>query len=1071
MPIESDESELSSEVVTGSGGLKDKKRFSLFRMALLIVPISVVGIFLLYHSHAASVPPLSIRVSGNHFVNQIGTTTQLRGVNYSGTEYACVASGDNIGYTTDPTLHGNGAPKEGTQLPYADTVAQNFLKWDKAGAAGHAINTVRIPLNEGCWLGTNGVSTTYSGTNYQTFIKRLVDKLTAQGMYVVLDDHWSGFTKDASGAVINQPSNSQNVGPTDNAPAFWSSVASTYKGYSNVLFDLFNEPGFGCPGVTGCINPTTYPADPNQARAWDVYINGGTYTYAAGNNGARASDVGKTIKTPGIQSILTNNIRAVGATNPVIVETLGWGSGYLEQMGQRLPVDPLAATTTGSQIAASFHDYKTGVPSADWDATLSRSLSTFPIFIGEYSRAADCTANATWANNTFAWFDQHGYSHTAWAWDSNKGCEGVALVTDPSGNDTGETTAMGALVKTYLQSHQSDGVTSPPVDTSPPTVALGSPQANSIVGGTYNFAATASDNVGVTKIDFKVDGVVVNTDTSSPYSYAWNSSTVSNGAHTVSATAYDAAGNSQLSSATVTVTNTTPPSDTTPPSISLTSPTSGAELTGNTVKLAATASDNVGVSRVDFKVDSDTVTTNTASPYSVDWDSSLATNGSHTVSAIAYDAAGNSKVASLNVNVNNTTAKPDTTAPSAITQLPIADATLRGVTSLSGTADGTGSTIASIRVCAGCSSDSAASGATITKNGNLASWSYSLDTTKLPNGANSIIVWVTDSAGNKGGAETAVLVQNGDTAPPNVTNVNLQASATSATKTHLAWTAATDNVGVTGYFVVRGGITIAQLGNVTSYDDTTVVAATTYSYQLIARDAQGNNSAATAVTKVTTPTIPDTTAPSTPTGLKATAVSTTQINLSWTAATDAGGSGLKGYNVYRNGTKITTTPITTTSFGATGLTPNTSYTYAVSAIDGAGNNSQNSTAAAKTLTTTVSDTQPPIWPAGSRLTINPVNYHWWQGACSYKTSCYQTLSWTAATDDTKVASYSILRGTNGSSLSTIGVVNAPSMSFNDSPIDSGTSYSYKIVAKDAAGNSANGPTVTKSVSCFLNFCQ
>jgi hypothetical protein len=79
----------------------------------------------------------------------------------------------------------------------------------------------------------------------------------------------------------------------------------------------------------------------------------------------------------------------------------------------------------------------------------------------------------------------------------------------------------------------------------------------------------------------------------------------------------------------------------------------------------------------------------------------------------------------------------------------------------------------------------------------------------------------------------------------------------------------------------------------------------------------------------------DTTAPSVPAGLTATAISSSQINLSWTASTD--NVGVAGYKIYRNGAQLTTA--TNTTFSGTSLSPSTTYSYAVSAYDTAGNNS------------------------------------------------------------------------------------------------------------------------------------
>ncbi|RKG65063.1 M20/M25/M40 family metallo-hydrolase [Corallococcus sp. CA054B] len=95
-----------------------------------------------------------------------------------------------------------------------------------------------------------------------------------------------------------------------------------------------------------------------------------------------------------------------------------------------------------------------------------------------------------------------------------------------------------------------------PTDTTPPTVALTAPASGATVNGTTNITATASDNVGVSKVEFLVDGVVKGTAMASPYSFAWDSRTVANGSHTVAAKAHDGSGNTTTTTAnTVTVAN------------------------------------------------------------------------------------------------------------------------------------------------------------------------------------------------------------------------------------------------------------------------------------------------------------------------------------------------------------------------------------------------------------------------------------------------------------------------------------------------------------------------------------
>src|SRR3989442_8214408 len=124
------------------------------------------------------------------------------------------------------------------------------------------------------------------------------------------------------------------------------------------------------------------------------------------------------------------------------------------------------------------------------------------------------------------------------------------------------------------------------------------------------------------------------------------------------------------------------------------------------------------------------------------------------------------------------------------------------------------------------------------------------------------------------------------TAPPSLT----AAASTGAYSIALAWAAATDDVGVTGYRVERctgaecSTFTLVATPPGTSYTDTALAPSTSYSYRVKAVDAAGNVSTASAAATASTP--PDTTPPSAPTGLTATAASATQISLTWAASTD-----------------------------------------------------------------------------------------------------------------------------------------------------------------------------------------
>ncbi len=189
-----------------------------------------------------------------------------------------------------------------------------------------------------------------------------------------------------------------------------------------------------------------------------------------------------------------------------------------------------------------------------------------------------------------------------------------------------------------------------------------------------------------------------------------------------------------------------------------------------------------------------------------------------------------------------------------------------------------------------------------------------------------------------------VYPQAADTEDPTVPT-NLNAVAISGTQVDLTWTASTDNIGVTGYKIYRDSVEI-DTSTTPSYSDTTCTSMTTYSYRVSAYDAASNESGLSTADVVTTP---DSAPPTVPTNLSATAISQTQINLSWTASTD--NVGVTGYNVYRDGDYLTT--VAGASCSDTNCVANTLYTYQVTAFDAAGNESGLSTqASATTLAST-----------------------------------------------------------------------------------------------------------------------
>jgi len=383
----------------------------------------------------------------------------------------------------------------------------------------------------------------------------------------------------------------------------------------------------------------------------------------------------------------------------------------------------------------------------------------------------------------------------------------------------------------------------PTSDTTPPTVSITSPAPSATVSGNVNVTATATDNVSIAKVQFKVDGTNTGPSlTAAPYAYTWNTTTFSAGNHSITAVATDGAGNSATTAAvSVKVDNTVP--DTTPPTVAISAPASGSTVSG-TVSVTANASDNVSVASVQFQLDGANVgALDVASPYSYSWSTSTASNGSHTLRAIAKDAAGNSATsAAVTVTVSNTTT--DTTPPTVSVSAPANGATVSGTVSVTANAsDNVG--VASVQF--------QLDGANVGSLDTTSPYSFSWNTTTASNGSHTLRAIAKDAAGNSTtSASVTVTVSNGtpDTTPPSVPT-GLSASAASSSQINLSWTASTDNVGVTGYNINRGGSKIGTSTG-TTYQDGGLLPSTSYSYTVSAFDAAGNTSAQSAGASATT---------------------------------------------------------------------------------------------------------------------------------------------------------------------------------------------------------------------------
>ena len=293
---------------------------------------------------AAATPTVLVR--GRRLVDGAGAPVTLIGVNRSGTEYAC-AQGWGI-----------------FDGPSSTASLEAMRAW--------GVNTVRVPLNEDCWLGMN-VPPSYSGAVYRQAIVDYVDRIGALGMYAILDLHW--------GTPGDEPALGQEAMPDPHAVAFWRSVAITFRGDRGTLFELLNEP---------------------HDVTWACWLHGCTLP-----GGWQAV---------GMQA-LVGVVRAAGGRQPIIVDGLDWANN-LTGLIAHLPSDPL------HEVVAGFHAYpwNSCATVACWKDEVAPVAARIPVVATEVGQK---NCNVMFVKDFLLWASASDVSPVAWTWDTNEGCRAL----------------------------------------------------------------------------------------------------------------------------------------------------------------------------------------------------------------------------------------------------------------------------------------------------------------------------------------------------------------------------------------------------------------------------------------------------------------------------------------------------------------------------------------------------------------------------------------------------------------------------------------------------------------------
>src|SRR6476660_5345045 len=229
-----------------------------------------------------------------------------------------------------------------------------------AAIASCHTNAVRIPLNEDCWLGLNGVAPAYGGANYQSAVGSYVSALHAAGMYAILDLHWN-----APGATL--ATGQQVMADADHSTAFWSSVATYFRSDPAVVFDLYNEPhdiSWSC-WRDGC----------NTPEGW---------------------------KAAGMQQ-LVNAVRSTGSKQPLLLGGLNWANDLSGWLRWR-PRDP------ARQLVAAVHVFETNACGAEpcWSSVIGQVAKRVPVVTGEIGQGR-CAHD--FIDSYMSWADAHGISY------------------------------------------------------------------------------------------------------------------------------------------------------------------------------------------------------------------------------------------------------------------------------------------------------------------------------------------------------------------------------------------------------------------------------------------------------------------------------------------------------------------------------------------------------------------------------------------------------------------------------------------------------------------------------------